>query len=149
MKTIKVKPVEIVGHCRARLTPEDEFVIEDTRLENFQHSRLCLLALGHLPPIVKLLQSENRFYARVTCPECVSRPGCENRVVFLLGHADKWELCQTISEYRYLLKQSGEESERARQLETEATQYQNQGDYLAATQKMAAAVAELKRALAL
>lgn len=144
MKTIKVKPVEITGNCRANLTLDDEFQIEGMRLENPRQSSLCFLALGHFPPIVSQLQSENHFLAHVVCPDCLSRLDQENRVVYLLGHADKWELCQAISEYRRLCGEC-EEPEVAKQLRVEATQHQNRGEYAEATRKMAAALAELKR----
>lgn len=149
MSTIKVKPVEVVGHCRARLSPGDEFEIKGTRLENLRQSNLCVLALGHLPPIVKQLQGGKHFYAHLTCPECLAREGQKNRVVFLLGHADKWALCQAISEYRRLCRRLGEEPVLAGQLGQEATHHQKQGDYSKAALKMVAAVAELKRNLAL
>jgi hypothetical protein len=113
MKTIKVKPVEIIGDCRANLTLDDEFQIKGMRLENPRQSNLCFLALAHLPPVVAQLQAGNFFFAHVCCPDCVSRLECEHRVTFLLGHADKWELCQAMSEYRRLCRQVGEEPERA------------------------------------
>ncbi len=147
MKTIKIKPVEIVGTCRANLSPDDEFQIRGMNLDNPEQSNLCFLSLGHFPPIVSQLQRENHFFAHLACPDCLSRMEQENGVVFLLGHADKWELCQAISEYRRLCKLCTEEPEAAKQLEAEATQYQKQGDYSKATQKMTAAVAELKRDL--
>jgi uncharacterized repeat protein (TIGR04076 family) len=145
MRIIKVKPVEVVGHCRARLSAGDEFEIKGTRLENLQESNLCVLALGHFPPTVKQLQGGKHFYAHLTCPECLAREGQENRVVFLLGHADKWELCQAISEYRRLCRQLGKEPVIAGQLGLEATRYQKQGEYSKAALTMVAAVAELKR----
>ena len=144
MRTILVKPVEIVGNCRASLTPNDEFQIRGMRLENPRQSNLCFLALGHFPPTIAQLQQDNHFYAHVICPECLSHLGVENSVTFLLGHADKWELCQTISEYHRLWKQYPE-SEISRQLRVEATQHQKRGEYAEATQKMKAALAEMKR----
>jgi hypothetical protein len=144
MRTIYVKPVEIIGNCRANLTLDDEFRIKGMKLENPRQSNLCFLALGHFPSIVSQLQQDNHFYAHVICPECLSHLGVENSVTFLLGHADKWELCQAISEYHRLWKQRPE-SEIAGQLREEAAQHQKQGDYTEATQKMKAALVELKQ----
>ena len=147
MKTIKIKPVEVVGVCRAKLTPDDEFQIKGMNLENPAQSKLCFLSLGHFPPIVSQLQHEHHFFAHLACPDCLSRMEQENGVVFLLGHEDKWDLCQAISEYRRLCKAYAEEPEFAKQLEQEATRYQKQGEYVKATEKMQAAVQELKRVL--
>ena len=146
MKTINVRPVEISGRCRANLTLDDEFQIRGTRLENPRQSNLCCLALAHLPPIISQLQRENHFFAHVCCPECLSLPDRENRVVFLLGHADKWELCQAISKYRRLCRQYGEEPQAARQSKAAASQYQKQGDYSTALEEMSAALEQLKGA---
>jgi hypothetical protein len=148
MKTINIKPVDIVGNCRANVTLDDQFQVEGVRLENPRQSNLCFLVLGHLPPIVQQLQSENHFFAHLSCPDCLSHLDQENRVVFLLGHADKWELCEAISEYDRLCREEcEEESEIARQLKAEAIQSQKQGEYAKATQKMKAALQELKRVI--
>ncbi len=156
MKTINVKPVELIGNCRARLTLDDEFQIRGMNLENPRESKLCFLALGHLPPIISQLQWGDQFFAHATCPDCLSRLDQENCVVFLLGHADKWALCQAISEYRRLCRRAlpledlkqAEEPETSKQLRTAAIRYQKQGEYAKAAQKMTAAVEALKRAFA-
>jgi uncharacterized repeat protein (TIGR04076 family) len=145
MRTINVKPVEIVGYCRAQLTPDDEFQIDGTRLKNPGQHNCCLLALSHFGPVVSRLQKGNRFYAHVCCPDCLAHLGQSNHVVFLLGHADKWELCQAISEYRRLCRQCGEEPEPARHLRVAAGQYQERGEYDAAAEQMRLALAELKQ----
>ena len=149
MQTIKVKPVEFIGACQAKITWVDEFQIKGTNLENPQQSNLCLLALGHFPPVVKQLQRGGHFYAHVSCPDCISRLDREHRVVFLLGHADKWELCQAISDYRRLCQQIEVEPEAAKQLRLSAAQDQANGDYLQATEHMQAAVEVLEQAVTL
>jgi hypothetical protein len=149
MRTIKVKPVEIIGQCRANLSPDDEFEIEGMRLKNLEPCNLCFLALGQLPPIISQLQCGKHFFAHATCPDCQSRLDKENHVVFLLGHADKLELCQAISEYCRLCRACEKEPVVSRRLTAEALRYQNQGDYSTATQKMTAALAELKRVIGL
>lgn len=146
MRTINIKPVEIIGNCRAKLTPDDEFQIKGMKLENPKQSSLCFQALGHFPPIISQLQQGNHFFAHAICPECLSNLNGENYVLFLLGHADKWELCQAISEYRELCEQCPA-SEVARQLKREATHHQNRGEYSEAVQKMEAALVELKRSV--
>ncbi len=87
MKAIKIKPIEITGACRAGLTLADEFEIRGMNLVNPKHSRLCFLALSHLPPTVTQLQRGNCAVAHLCCPECLSGPENENRVVFLLETA--------------------------------------------------------------
>ncbi len=144
MRTINIRPVEIIGRCPAGLTLEDEFQIKGMRLENPKGSNLCFLALSHFPMMIWQLQSESRFFSHASCPGCIMRLDRENRVVFLLGHADKWELCQVISEYRRLCRER-KEPETARRLKTDAIEYQNRGDYAKALQRMRAALEELKR----
>ena len=142
MQTIRVKPVEIIGRCRAGLTPEDEFRIEGPRLVNPQRSNLCVFALGQFAPVVAQLQRGKRFFAHVACTNCTGLER-ENRAVFLLGHADKWELCQALPEYRRLCRDHGE-PETARHLRAEAIQHQNRGEYAEAVRKMQAALTELQ-----
>jgi hypothetical protein len=145
MKTVIIRPVQIIGNCPIGLTLEDEFQIEGTRLLNPKGSKLCFLALGQIPigQGIWQLQSEERFFSHVSCPGCILHGAQENRVVFLLGHADKWMLCQLISEYLALSKRYGE-PETARQAKEEAIFYQNLGDYSEARQKMEIALRELK-----
>ena len=145
MKTINVTPVEIIGNCRANLRLGDQFQITGMNLKNPQQSNLCFLALGHFPPIIAQLQKGKRFFAHLSCPDCLSRLDQENGVVFLLGHADKWALCQAHSAYSRLCG-ACDEPEVARQLKAEACRCQKQGDYTLATQKMTAALEALKQA---
>ena len=145
MKTIKIKPVEIIGNCRANITFDDEFQIEGMRVKSTGPCNLCFMALGNLPPIVSQLQCGNHFFAHASCPDCLSDIDHPNHVVFLLGHADKWELCQAISEYCRLCRNCATEPVSTRRLTTEALRYQKEGDYENATLKMTAALAELKR----
>ncbi len=100
MKSIKIKPVEIIGSCRANLTLNDEFQIKGMQLKNPRQSNLCFMALGQLPPIISQLQRGKQILAHTTCPDCLARLDQENCVVFLLGDADQWDLCQAISEER-------------------------------------------------
>ncbi|MFQ5575412.1 MAG: tetratricopeptide repeat protein [Anaerolineae bacterium] len=146
MNTITIKPVEITGNCRANLTPDDEFYITGMALENPCQSRLCYLALGHFPPIIAQLQQGSQFYAHAACPDCLSRPDRENCVTFLLGHADKWELCRAISDY-HRLRRRYPEPETARHLRAQAIRRQQQGQYAEAVQTMQAALAEMKSSL--
>ncbi len=145
MQPIRVKPVEFIGCCPAHLAPHDEFQIVGLNLDNPSHSRVCFLAVSQLPVMVWQLQNDSRFFAHASCPGCTSQLAQENRVVFLLGHADKWELCQAISEYRRLCRQRPEPASAAC-LKAEAIEQQNRGDYSAATERMRAALVELKRA---
>ena len=144
MRKINIRPVEIIGNCPASLALGDQFQIEGMKLGNPRQSNLCFLALSHFPIMIWQLQSESRFFSHASCPGCISRLDQENRVVFLLGHADKWALCQIISEYLRLCRQC-EEPEIARRLKEEAIQHQNRGEYAEAARKMEAALKELKR----
>ncbi|MEW6094552.1 MAG: hypothetical protein AB1531_11385 [Chloroflexota bacterium] len=144
MNGIRVRPVEIRGHCPAGLTPESEFQINGMNLVHANDFPLCFLSFSHLPPSVWQLQSGERFFAHVSCPGCTTRLDEENRVIFLLGHADKWDLCQVISEYRRMIREHPE-SKKARQLRLEAMQAQANGDFLLATRKMLAAVSTFRK----
>lgn len=145
MTAIKIKPVEIIGHCRANLTLDDECLVEGSNLLNPRQSNLCIGALSHLPPAISSLQKQ-RFIAHVRCQNCTEL-GQENCVVFLLGHVDKWELCECLSAYSRLCAEHGE-SAVARQLKLEAAQHQNRGEYAEALQKIGAALEELRGAAA-
>jgi hypothetical protein len=143
-RIINVKPVEIVGTCPAGLKLTDQFQIAGMRLSNPGNSTICFLAISQIPigQGIWQVQSEERFFSHVTCPGCISGLGRENRVVFLLGHADKWELCQAISEYISLRKRYGE-SEPAAKLRDLAIEQQSRGEYSAATDTVKAAIEEL------
>jgi hypothetical protein len=67
-------------------------------------------------------------------------------VVFLLGHADKWELCKLISEYLELCHNHPEPAA-ARKAKEDAILLQNQGEYAEAAQKMEKALYALKSTL--
>lgn len=142
MKRIIVKPTEIIGQCPLGLTATDEFQIAGMRLENLADSNLCFLAISQLPvgQGVWQLQNEERFFSHISCPGCSPDLDHENRVVFLLGHADKWNLCRLISTYLRFSK-TRTEPEAALKLKETAIQQQNQGDYAAAAQTMQAALA--------
>jgi hypothetical protein len=94
------------------------------------------------------LQSENRFFSHSSCPGCISRLDQENRVVFLLGHVDKWELCQVIPEYLRLRRQH-EERAAAGRLKAEAIEHQSRGEFGEAARKVRIAVQEMRHAIAL
>lgn len=146
METINVKAVEIIGRCPAGLTLGDVFQIEGMNLQNPEENPICFLAFSQIPLMVWQLQSERRFFSHASCPGCISQLDQENRVVFLLGHADKWELCQSISEYLRLSKRC-KEPEAAKQLKEKAIQHQGREEYAQAAQKMEVALKELRRAV--
>ena len=146
MRTINIKPVEIIGNCRANLTLDDEFQVDGVRLINPRQSNICLGALSHLVPIVQQLQRETRCFAHAICPDCLSPVEPETRAVFLLGHADKWELCQALSAYDRWCGEC-QEPDLARRLKEEAIQHQRRDEYSKAVEKMQAALEELKRVM--
>jgi hypothetical protein len=148
MDRIVVRPVQIIGTCPAGLMLEDGFQIDGMKLLNERGSTICFLAVGQLPigQGVWQLQGGERFFSHLSCPGCTSDLAQENRVVFLLSHADKWELSQIISEYLRLCKQHGE-PESARSLKEQAIRHQDRGEYAEATQKIKAALRELERAI--
>ncbi|MDI7277622.1 MAG: hypothetical protein QME94_16715 [Anaerolineae bacterium] len=145
MMTVRIRPVELIGSCPAGLTLRDELEIAGMRLENPMGSRVCFLALSHFPLTVWHLQADIRLFGHASCPGCTSELGQENRVIFLLGQADRWELCETISEYRRLWR-AHPEPEGAARLRAEAMEHQGRNEFAEASQKMKAALAELRRA---
>lgn len=146
MNTINIKPVLIIGDCPAGLTLNDQFQVEGMGVVNPEGSTLCFLAIAQMPvgQGVWQLQSGVRFFSHFSCPGCTSHLDAENRVVFLLGHADKWELCQHISEYLRLCKQYSEPEE-AKQFKEAAILHQNRGEYAEATRQMELALQALKK----
>lgn len=146
MKTVIIRPVEIYGHCPAGLTLDDEFRIEGMRLEDPRGSRICFLALSQFAIGMGIwqLQAGERFFSHVSCPGCTSQLAQENRVVFLLGHADLWRLSQLISAYLRLARGRAE-TETALRLKEEAIAHQSRGEYAEATRKMEAALEEMER----
>jgi hypothetical protein len=88
------------------------------------------------------LQSEDWFFSHVSCPGWTSQLDQENRVMFLLGRADKRRLCQMISQCLRLGKQ-WEEPQEANPLKEEAIQHQNRGEYSEGTRRMEAGLWEL------
>jgi hypothetical protein len=143
VKTICVRPAEILGACPAGLTPQAEFRIDGMNLSHAEDIPVCFLAISGLPPSIWQLQGEGRFFAHVSCPGCTTSPEAENRVIFLLGHADKWDLCQAISAYRRLTRQIPE-PENAKRLRLEAMQAQASRDFVLAADKMRLALEELE-----
>jgi hypothetical protein len=108
MLTVKVRPIEFQGRCAAGLIEEDEFQVSGVRLLIPRGSSICFLALSHLAPVIRQLQSESRLFVHAACPGCPSPLNPENRVTFLLGQAEKWELCRTISAYQRVIRPSNE-----------------------------------------
>ena len=145
MKTILLKPFEVIGRCPANISPDNVLQIMGMNLVNPERHNTCFLALSHFPPMVWQLQSESRFFSHASCPGCTSELDQENRVIFLLGHEDKWDLCQVISEYLKLRQKVGE-TEHAVTLRDEAIRLQNRGEFSEALDPMRKALEELKRA---
>jgi uncharacterized repeat protein (TIGR04076 family) len=139
MQTIKIKPVRVSGKCRAGLRLADEVQVRGVNLENSGQSRVCCHAFSHFSPVIATLQRGDHFYAVVTCPDCQSSGPGGACVDFLLGHADKWELCQAIVAYRHL-RECCPEPETARQLRIAATEHQKAGEFAEATAKIQAAL---------
>ena len=146
MSVVAVCPVEVIGSCPAGITTTDEFEIADMALLNPAGHRVCFMAVAQLPigQGVWQLQSGERFFSHVSCPGCSSDPERENRVVFLLSHADKRELSHAISEYLRLWRRHVE-PDTARRLKEEAIHFQSRGDYTAAARHMASAVEQMRR----
>lgn len=143
MQSIKIKPVRITGKCRAGLRLEDEVQVRGVNLENPRQSRVCYRAFSHFSPIIAALQQGDHFYTVVTCPDCMSNARGGDCVDFLLGHADKWELCQAIVAYRQLREQLPEPAA-ARQLRAAATEHQRRGEFVEAAETMYAALAVME-----
>ncbi|GAB4463995.1 MAG: hypothetical protein Kow0031_41730 [Anaerolineae bacterium] len=143
MRTIKIKPVCVTGKCRAGLRLEDEVQIRGVNLENPGQSRVCCHAFSHFSPVISTLQHGDHFYAVATCPDCQCNGPRGARVDFLLGHADKWELCQAIVAYRQLRERVPEPAA-ARQLRAAAVEHQKRGEFVEAAEKMYAALAVME-----
>lgn len=147
MKLVNVKPVQVIGDCPVELGQGDEFQVDGMLLKNPAGKKVCILAVSQLMigQGIWQLQSGERFFSHVTCPGCMTEPDQENRVVFLLCHADKQELGQNISDYLRLCKQK-DEPEAARLLKEEAIMQQSKGNYAEAARIMRSALQALEQA---
>ena len=146
MTIIKIKPIRVTGQCRANLTLNDEVQIRGVNVENPGQNRMCYNAFSHFAPTIATLQRGKQFSAVMTCPDCILQEQNGACVDFLLGHADKWKLCEAMAEYRQLCEHCLE-PELARRLRTAATQNQQCGEFAAATNKMEAAVTIMREAV--
>ncbi len=145
MKPILIRPVEIIGTCPAGLTPVAEWQLDGMNLHSSAGSPLCFLALSQIPIMVWQLQSDRRFFSHATCPGCTADPEHENRIVFLLAHADRWALSRMISDYLRLAKKHGVPPAAQRSNEL-AIERQNTGDFVGAERAMTRALAALREA---
>lgn len=158
-RPIFFQPVEITGSCPAGLTNDHRFTVKGMTLVEASggggspHGGRafwpdtnvgCLAAMAHWLPSLWQLQGGKRFFAHASCPGCTTGRAPENRVVFLGGHADKWELCDAISQYLRTVRAAGE-NEAATAFKRQALELQDQGDFEGARRCMAQALAELAR----
>jgi len=146
MKKIRIKPIQIIGKCPIGITRKDEFIINGMLIEKDIESKLCFLAISQIPigQGIWQLQSEERFFSHVSCPGCIQNTDNENRIVFLLGHEDKWELCKSISHYLKLTKQYIETAD-LKEIKNNAIRKQYNGDYKGAAEAMKQLIEEYKK----
>jgi hypothetical protein len=147
MQTIRVKPIEIIGTCPAGLELTSEFDIEGMNIRNYKQSELCFESFCHLAGNIWWLRSGKKFFIHVSCPGCIADMANENRVVFLLGRPDKWELGEVFTEYWKLRRKHGEPEE-AKQLRLEAEELEREGNrYSEVLQKLRAALEVLRSSI--
>lgn len=139
MQKISIKPVDIIGTCPISLGLNDLIQIEEMKVLNPDQNNICFLAICQFPPMIWQLQAGKRIFSHSSCPGCSSSLKNENRVIFLLGHVDKWNLCLSISRYLRLIKQQGE-PDKAKRLKLEAIEYQNSNDFDLALKRMNEAI---------
>ncbi len=145
---LRAEAVEVLGVCPAGLSVGEEFPVGGAGADGLTVTPgavrpVCVWAAGAFAPTVWQLRAGSRFFGHASCPGCTIDPAHENRVVFLLGHADKWDLCRLISEYLRLRRDHGEPPSAAA-LSTRAMAHQEGGDFAAAAEAMRQAVEALR-----
>ena len=119
MKTIRVKPVEIIGECPIGISFKDEFLIEGIEIKNPKKSKICFLAISHLYYGIWGIQNNQVLINHSTCPGCINNLESENRISFLMAFPENWKLGEKITKYNEIIQQI-EESEVAKKLRLKA-----------------------------
>lgn len=79
---------------------DDQLVIDETVVYSVR-GPLCYIALSAFTQQVTEIRRRERVTSHISCPGCSSNLDQENRVVFVLGNEDAWNLSKKFSAYNW------------------------------------------------
>lgn len=88
---LRVSPSRIFGKCPAGHQIGDEFTVDGTVVNSLK-GPICYVALSVFTSQVSQIQRDGRVTSHLSCPGCSFNSEMENRVVFVLGSEEAWEL---------------------------------------------------------
>lgn len=136
------RPSRIFGTCPAGHQTDDEFMIEGTIVRPAK-GPICYVALSAFTVQVTQIQRRERMTSHLSCPGCSFNPNKENRVVFVLGHEDTWELSQKYSEYNWA-RIDGRETRTSQRYRDRCWKLTQEGNYTEAERAIEQAIKHLK-----
>ena len=93
-------PSRIFGKCPAGHQIGDEFIIDGTVVQAVK-GPICYVAMSAFTDQVTQIKRGERVTSHLSCPGCCFDSDQNNRVVFVLGSEDAWELSKKYSEYNW------------------------------------------------
>ena len=135
-------PSRIFGTCPAGHRLGDEFVVEGTIVRPVK-GPLCYVALSAFTAQVTQIQRRERVTSHLSCPGCSFNSNKENRVIFVLGREDAWELSQKYSEYNWA-RIDGRESKTSQRYYDRCWKLTQEANYAEAERAIEQAIRHLK-----
>lgn len=141
---VRAGPSRIFGKCPAGHQIGDEFIIDGTIVQVVK-GPICHVAMSAFTDQVTQIQRCERVTSHLSCPGCGFHSTLDNRVVFVLGSEDAWQLSKKYSAYNWgrLDGRETKTSGRYRDLCWKLTQA---GNYAEAERAIEKAIKHLKRA---
>lgn len=97
---VRIGPSRIFGRCPAGYRVGDEFIIDGTNVSVVK-GPICYVALSAFTAQVTQIQRQQRTTSHLSCPGCSFDSKQDNRVVFVLGSEETWNLSKKFSEYNW------------------------------------------------
>jgi len=97
---VHAAPSRIFGKCPAGLRKGDELVIAETTV-TASKGPICYVAMSSFTDQVTQIQRRERVTSHLSCPGCGFGSNQDNRVVFVLGSENAWNLSKKYSEYNW------------------------------------------------
>jgi len=139
---VLASPSRISGKCPAGHQIGDEFMIERTIVRPVK-GPICHVALSAFTDQVTQIQRRERVTSHLSCPGCSFNSDKENRVVFVLGCEDAWELSKKYSEYNWA-RIDGRETKTSQRYRDLCWKFTQEGNYTEAERAIEQAIKHLK-----
>jgi len=139
---VLASPSRISGKCPAGHQIGDEFMIERTIVRPVK-GPICHVALSAFTDQVTQIQRRERVTSHLSCPGCSFNSDKENRVVFVLGREDAWELSKKYSEYNWA-RIDGRETKTSQRYRDLCWKFTQEGNYTEAERAIEQAIKHLK-----